>query len=104
MMLPIELEELERCLDYHFKDPALLQQAITHKSYLNEARERFQKDNERFEFLGDAVLDLVTMANVACGFHAGDPRVRRHLPAAGRPGSGQCAAEDAVGRNPARGG
>lgn len=58
-MLPIELEELERCLDYHFKDPALLQQAITHKSYLNEARERFQKDNERFEFLGDAVLDLV---------------------------------------------
>lgn len=63
MMLPIELEELERCLDYHFKDPALLQQAITHKSYLNEARERFQSasggDNERFEFLGDAVLDLV---------------------------------------------
>jgi ribonuclease-3 len=58
-MLPIELEELERCLDYHFKDPALLQQAITHKSYLNEVRERFQKDNERFEFLGDAVLDLV---------------------------------------------
>lgn len=66
-MLPIELEELERCLDYHFKDPALLQQAITHKSYLNEARERFQSsaiggsggDNERFEFLGDAVLDLV---------------------------------------------
>jgi ribonuclease-3 len=58
-MLPIELEELERCLDYHFKDPALLQQGITHKSYLNEARERFQKDNERFEFLGDAVLDLV---------------------------------------------
>ncbi len=58
-MLPRDLEELERCLTYHFKDPALLQQAITHKSYLNEAREKSQKDNERLEFLGDAVLDLV---------------------------------------------
>lgn len=58
-MLPRYLEELEGCLDYHFKNPALLQQAITHKSYLNEAREKSQKDNERFEFLGDAVLDLV---------------------------------------------
>ncbi len=58
-MLPRDLEELEGCLDYHFKNPALLQQAITHKSYLNEAREKSQKDNERFEFLGDAVLDLV---------------------------------------------
>ncbi len=67
VMLPRDLDELERCLDYHFKNPALLQQAITHKSYLNEARERSQSsaiggsggDNERLEFLGDAVLDLV---------------------------------------------
>lgn len=58
-MLPIDLDELECCLDYHFKNPALLQQAITHKSYLNEARGKSQKDNERFEFLGDAVLDLI---------------------------------------------
>jgi ribonuclease-3 len=58
-MLPRDLDELERCLDYHFKNPALLQQAITHKSYLNEAREKSQKDNERLEFLGDAVLDLI---------------------------------------------
>lgn len=59
VMLPRDLDELERCLDYHFKNPALLQQAITHKSYLNEAREKSQKDNERLEFLGDAVLDLI---------------------------------------------
>jgi ribonuclease-3 len=58
-MLPRDLEELESCLDYYFKNPALLQQAITHKSYLNEAREKIQRDNERLEFLGDAVLDLV---------------------------------------------
>jgi ribonuclease-3 len=59
VMLTRDLEELEGCLDYYFKNPILLQQAITHKSYLNEAREKIQKDNERLEFLGDAVLDLV---------------------------------------------
>jgi ribonuclease-3 len=63
VMLAKGLEELERCLEYHFKNPSLLQQAITHKSYLNETREGDQSvlggDNERLEFLGDAVLDLV---------------------------------------------
>jgi len=59
VMLTNCLKELERRLGYHFKNSALLQQAITHKSYLNEARERSQKDNERLEFLGDAVLDLL---------------------------------------------
>ena len=67
VMLTKGLEELERCLEYHFTNPALLQQAITHKSYLNETREGIQSsaigglggDNERLEFLGDAVLDLV---------------------------------------------
>lgn len=54
-----DLEELERRLFYHFINPPLLQQAITHKSYLNEVRDRSLKDNERLEFLGDAVLDLV---------------------------------------------
>jgi ribonuclease-3 len=62
-MLVKDLEGLERRLDYHFKNFALLQQAITHKSYLNEAREQTQSalggDNERLEFLGDAVLDLI---------------------------------------------
>ncbi|HLB01720.1 MAG TPA: ribonuclease III [Nitrospiria bacterium] len=62
-MLEKDLEELEHCLDYHFTNPALLLQAMTHKSYLNEIRERSQSafggDNERLEFLGDAVLDLI---------------------------------------------
>jgi ribonuclease-3 len=41
-----------------FKNPAALNRALTHRSYLNE-NEDVQEDNERLEFLGDAVLDLV---------------------------------------------
>jgi len=59
MTLGKDLEELEQSLGYHFSDPSVLQQAMTHKSYLNEARRRPLGDNERLEFLGDAVLDLV---------------------------------------------
>lgn len=44
---------LEKELNYHFKDKALFQRALTHKSCKNA------KNNERLEFLGDAVLDLV---------------------------------------------
>lgn len=42
-----------------FKDIKLLQQALTHRSYLNEHREYELDHNERLEFLGDAVLELV---------------------------------------------
>lgn len=53
------LKELEKILDYRFKNKNLLQEAFTHKSYLNESKRQEGKDNERLEFLGDAVLDLV---------------------------------------------
>ncbi len=47
-------------LGIHFRDPSLLTQALTHSSYVNEAEGAEQiGDNERLEFLGDAVLDLV---------------------------------------------
>lgn len=42
-----------------FKDPSLLEQAFTHSSYVNEHRYLQLADNERLEFLGDAVLELV---------------------------------------------
>lgn len=42
-----------------FGDKTLLQRALTHRSYINETREFLQADNERLEFLGDAVLDFV---------------------------------------------
>lgn len=47
---------LER-LEYGFREPRLLDEALTHRSYVNESDAR--SHNERLEFLGDAVLDLV---------------------------------------------
>src|SRR3990172_9085002 len=45
-----------------FRDPSLLERALTHRSYLNERPELAIEDNERLEFLGDAVLDFVAGA------------------------------------------
>jgi ribonuclease III len=50
---------LEARLGYSFRDRARLECALTHKSYLNENTTWGRPDNERLEFLGDAVLDLV---------------------------------------------
>lgn len=50
--------DLSRALGFAFKDNALLQQAMYHRSYLNEAGESVES-NERMEFLGDAVLGLI---------------------------------------------
>ena len=47
-------------LDYQFENPDILRQALTHKSYLPLESEANLGNNERIEFLGDAVLDLVT--------------------------------------------
>jgi len=44
----------------HFRDSGILKQAFTHRSYLNENRASGLEHNERLEFLGDAVLELVT--------------------------------------------
>lgn len=47
---------LEGHLAYHFRDVGLLERALTHKSYVNENVDAARLDNERFEFLGDALL------------------------------------------------
>ena len=47
---------LEARLGHRFADPRLLEQALTHKSFLNENAHLGRDDNERFEFLGDALL------------------------------------------------
>ncbi len=52
------LDLLERNLDYRFKDQAILINALCHRSYLNENQSTCDADNERLEFLGDAVLGL----------------------------------------------
>lgn len=54
-----DISELENIIGINFKKPKLLQQALVHRSYLNE-NPNFELDhNERLEFLGDAVLELV---------------------------------------------
>ena len=55
-----DLLELEKKAGYQFHDRRLLERAMTHKSYINEAHMEKYESNERLEFLGDAVLELVT--------------------------------------------
>jgi ribonuclease-3 len=57
-----ELQALEEQLGLTFHDYSLLSRALTHRSYLNENPEATLEDNERLEFLGDAVLDFVVGA------------------------------------------
>lgn len=54
------LQNLEERIGYRFRNKALLKQALTHSSYTNEQRINRAKNYERLEFLGDAVLELVT--------------------------------------------
>ncbi len=56
--MSVDLSELNRKLCYTFKQPQLLVQAFQHSSYVNEQTDSNLRDNERFELLGDAVLDL----------------------------------------------
>ncbi len=58
-MSPADLSFLQQRLAYFFQAPERLRQAVTHKSYINETKDKTVEDNERFEFLGDAVLDLI---------------------------------------------
>ena len=52
-------QELQRQLGISYKKTQLLRQAFTHTSYVNEHRDALPEDNERLEFLGDAVLQLL---------------------------------------------
>ena len=54
------LQELEKKICYQFKEHGLFVQALTHSSYANEHRWNHSRCNERLEFLGDAVLEIVT--------------------------------------------
>jgi len=54
-----DIMSLEEALQTTFTNKELLQSAVTHRSFLNEHRETAWEHNERLEFLGDAVLELV---------------------------------------------
>jgi ribonuclease-3 len=53
------IKDLEAVIGYQFRNITLLQQALTHSSYANERWHDGLRCNERLEFLGDAVLDMV---------------------------------------------
>ncbi len=53
-----KFEELQNNLGLHFTNKNVLYNAFTHSSYVNEHRRKQYEDNERLEFLGDAVLEL----------------------------------------------
>ena len=55
-----QLKEFQKKIGYQFQQEGLLRQALTHSSYANEHRMKKLSDNERLEFLGDAVLEIVT--------------------------------------------
>jgi ribonuclease-3 len=54
-----DLEKLAKSIGVEFKDISLLQTACTHRSFLNENKGEGLEHNERLEFLGDAVLELI---------------------------------------------
>ena len=53
----MDIDKLEKILDVKFENISIITEALTHKSYINEVPH--EKHNERMEFLGDAVLELV---------------------------------------------
>lgn len=53
-------DKFQEIIGYQFKNPGLLRQALTHSSYANEKYLKKHSDNERLEFLGDAVLEIVS--------------------------------------------
>lgn len=59
-----ELNRLASLLGVEMQELLLLHQALTHTSYANEARHSGSPHNERMEFLGDAVLDLIISENL----------------------------------------
>lgn len=54
----MDINQFQEILHYRFRDASLLNTALTHRSYVNENPSETGHDNERLEFLGDAVLEL----------------------------------------------
>ncbi|MBQ3517387.1 MAG: ribonuclease III, partial [Lachnospiraceae bacterium] len=60
MLVRYPLDELVEKIGYQYKDKTLLEQALTHSSFANEQKINKSMNYERLEFLGDAVLELVS--------------------------------------------
>ena len=59
-----KMKELESIINYIFRDKNLLLLALTHSSFANEKRNEGLESNERLEFLGDAILNIVTSEHI----------------------------------------
>ncbi len=69
------LDDAQQTIGYVFRQPHLLDEALTHKSHVNESKGKPCKHNERLEFLGDAVLTLIISEHLAAscpGFTEGE--------------------------------
>jgi ribonuclease-3 len=60
----VEIDILESSIGYIFKDKKLLQEALTHTTYVNENKEAVVADNQRLEFLGDSIVNAVIAKNL----------------------------------------
>lgn len=63
------LEPLEQNLGYKFKNIELLKTAVTHSSYANENKMKITENNERLEFLGDAIVNLIVSHHLYKKYH-----------------------------------
>ena len=66
-----DIEEFEDRIGYAFHNKRLLENALTHSSFANERHWTYNRNNERLEFLGDAVLELVS-SDFIFHEHSGD--------------------------------
>ena len=62
-----DLDGFQKIIQYQFNNIGLLKNALTHSSYANEKKTANYKDNERLEFLGDAVLELTSSEFIYTG-------------------------------------
>lgn len=96
---PLDEAALRLCeqLGYSFADPGLLLDALTHRSFKNERPDLASTDNERLEFLGDAVVDLVVASLLFVQFPDADEGelTRRRADLVSE--KGLCEAAEAIG-------
>lgn len=59
-MLNFNEKEIEKNIQYEFNDKTLIKQAMSHSSFINEMKLKSMESYERLEFLGDAVLELIS--------------------------------------------
>jgi ribonuclease-3 len=78
-----EIADIQKSIGYKFKDPGILLEALTHKSFKHENPDEAASHNERLEFIGDSVLGLVVadyLYRCGVGFTEAEmSRIKSHL-------------------------